>query len=201
MKTIMFALLALLAASTAQAQTHNFTITWDPPSVLADKSNAPSGIKIEQRTGAALYTQVQSLGVVTTATVNVPNPAPGGFQYCYRIRWFNAVGNGPYTAESCGVTATVIIPVVPGPVTGFTLSAVSSSIIRMSWNADSENQTEIWGRPYRGSGSSRYVKLAGMTANTATWDWTARSRASTYCAKIRAIGGPFNDPVCATTSR
>ncbi len=198
MKTLMFALLALLAANVAQAQTHNFTLVWDAPSILADKSNAPTGIKIEQRTGAALYTQIQSLGVVTTAIINVPNPAPGAFQYCYRVRWFNTVGNGPYAAESCGTTAAVVIPVVPGPVTGFTLSAVTNSIIRMSWNAD-ENPTEIWGRLSKGGYS--YTKLVAMVPDAATWDWGSRRRYSTYCAKIRPVGGPFTEPVCATTSR
>jgi hypothetical protein len=201
MKTLIFALLTLLASSSrASAQTHNFTITWGPPIVLADKSDAPTGIKIEQKTGAALYAQVQSLGVtVTTATVNVPNPAPGGFTYCYRARWFNTVGNGPYSPEACGVTAVVIVPVVPGPVTGFTLSAVSSSVIRMSWNSDPDNPTEIWGKPARGG--SQYASLVGITPDTATWDWTARKRYSTYCAKIRPVGGLFTEPACATTAK
>ncbi len=198
MKTLLFTLLVWLVASAASAQTHTFTLVWDPPTLAADKSNAPSGIKIEQKTGAALYAQVQSIGLVTTAQVNVPNPAPGGVQYCFRARWFNTVGNGPYATESCGVTAVVIIPVVPGPVTGFTLSAVSSSIIRMSWNAD-ENPTEIWGRTSRSG--SQYVRLVSMIPDTATWDWGYRRRYSTYCAKIRPIGGPFTDPVCATTSK
>ncbi len=201
MKTLLFALLALLAASSASAQTHNFTITWNPPTVLADKSDAPTGIKIEQKTGSALYAQVQSLGVaVTTATVNVPNPAPGGFQFCFRARWFNTVGNGPYSPEACGVTAVVIVPVVPGPVTGFTLSSVSSSIIRMSWNSDTVNPTEIWGKSARGN--AQYAYLIAMVPDVATWDWTARRRYSTYCAKIRAIpDGPFTEPVCATTAK
>ncbi len=200
MKTLLFVLLALLAASTATAQTHNFTITWNPQVVLADKSDAATGIKIEQKTGSALYAQAQSLGVaVTTVTINVPNPAPGGFQYCFRARWFNTVGNGPYSPEACGVTAVVIVPVVPGPVTGFTLSAISSSIIRMSWNSDQANTTEIWGKSARGN--AQYAYLVGMIPDMATWDWTARRRYSTYCAKIRPIGGPFTEPQCVTTSK
>jgi hypothetical protein len=200
MKTLLVALFALLAASAAGAQTHNFTLTWSPQVVLADKSDLATGIKIEQKTGAALYTQVQSLGIAaTTVTVNVPNPAPGGFTYCYRARWFNTVGNGPYSPEMCGVTAVVIVPVVPGPVTGFTLSAVSSSVIRMSWNADPDNPTEIWGKPARGG--AQYASLVGITPDTATWDWTLRKRYSTYCAKIRPVGGPFTEPACATTAK
>jgi len=186
--------------SISHAQTHNFIIKWDPQVVLTDKSDAATGIKIEQKTGAALYAQIQSLGVtVTTATVNVPNPAPGGVQYCYRARWFNTVGNGPYSPEACGVTAVVIVPVVPGPVTGFTLSSVSSSIIRMSWNSDTTNTTEIWGKPARGN--AQYTSLVSITPDTATWDWTARKRYSTYCAKIRPVGGPFTEPACATTAK
>lgn len=200
MKTLLFVLLASLVTASAGAQTHNFTLTWSAPVVLADKSDQPTGIKIERRTATGLFAQVQSLGVtVTTTQDSLPNPAPGGFQYCYRARWFNTVGDGPYSPEACGVTAVVIVPVVPGPVTGFTLSSISSSAIRMSWNADPENSTEIWGKSARGW--SQYAYLVGNIPDTATWDWNGRRRYSTYCAKIRPVGGPFTDPQCATTSK
>jgi len=191
---------SILNFSISQAQTHNFTITWNAQVVLADKSDAATGIKIEQKTGSALYAQVQSLGVtVSTVTINVPNPAPGGVQYCFRARWFNTIGNGPYSPEACGVTAVIIVPVVPGPVTGFTLSSISSSTIRMSWNSDPTNTTEIWGKSAHGN--SKYIYLVSNVPDAATWDWDRLKTYATYCAKMRARGGPFTNPQCATTGK
>jgi hypothetical protein len=206
MKTLLFALLALLAASTASAQTHSFTLTWDPPTIAADKSNAPTGIKIERKVGTAgLYAQVQSLGVVLSTQDSLPNPAPGNFQYCYRARWFNTVGNQiGYSNEVCGFTAAVIVPTVPAPVTGFTLSAISSSAIRMSWqDTNTETGYEVWGKPAKGN--EQYAQLTSLVADSVNWDWTRLKRFTTYCAQIRAIGlpanSPFTAPTCATTSK
>ncbi len=102
MKTLMFALLALLGTSVAGAQTQTFPLTWDPPLIAADRSNAPTGIKIERKIGTKhYYTQIKSLGIVTTTQDSLA----GGTRYCYRIRWFNAIGNGPYSTPVCATTA------------------------------------------------------------------------------------------------
>ncbi len=101
MKTLLLALLALFAASSASAQTQNFPITWDPPLIAADWSNAPTGIKIERKIGTRhYYTQIKSLGIVTTTQDSLAR----GTRYCYRVRWFNAIGNGPYSAPVCATT-------------------------------------------------------------------------------------------------
>ncbi len=101
MKTLLFALLALFATSTAGAQTQNYPITWNPPTVAADGSNAPSGIKIERKIGTKRYAQIKSLGIVTTTQDSLTM----GTRYCYRVRWFNAIGNGPYSNPVCVTTA------------------------------------------------------------------------------------------------
>ncbi len=97
MKTLLLALF-LLAASTAGAQ----TLTWDPPLIAADGSNRPTGIKIERKIGTKhYYTQIKSLGIVTTTQDSLAI----GTRYCYRVRWFNAIGNGPYSSPVCATTA------------------------------------------------------------------------------------------------
>ncbi len=102
MTILLFALLALLAASTVGAQTQNYPLTWDPPLIAADGSNTPTGIKIERKIGTKhFYTQIKSLGIVTATQDSLAR----GVKYCYRIRWFNAIGNGPYSTPVCVTTA------------------------------------------------------------------------------------------------
>jgi len=205
MKTLLTAAAFLLWAGSAAAQTHTFNLSWTLGAVAADNHDAPTGVKVERKQGTAgTYAQIAQLGVVSATQNVVQNPAPGSTQYCFRIRAFNATGDGPYSNEACGITAAVVVPTVPQAPSGFTVSAISSSTLRLSWadNADNETGYEIQGK--RATGQP-YATIAKVAPDVTTFDWTGRLRYKTYCNQIRALGSGSNSewvgPSCATTSK
>src|ERR1041384_7615647 len=122
MKALLLTAALLLWATSAAAQTHTFNISWTV-NASADGHDAVTGIKVERKAGTTgTYAQIAQLGVVSSTQNVVQNPPPGGLQYCYRVRAFNAVGDGPYSNESCGTTAVVVVPTVPQAPSGFTVS-------------------------------------------------------------------------------
>jgi hypothetical protein len=205
MKRLIFTLAFIMWASIAAAQTHTFNLSWTLGPIAADNSNAPTGVKVERKTGTAgTFAQIAQVGVVTTAQNVVQNPAPGGVQYCFRVRSFNATGDGPYSNEACGQTAAVIVPAVPNAPSGFTVSAISSSTLRMSWEDNSDNETGFQVQAKRATGQP-YSVVANVATDITTYDWTGRLRYKTYCAQVRAVGTSGNSAwtpaSCATTSK
>ena len=206
MKRLLLTAAFMLWASVAAAQTHTFNLSWTLAPVAADGHDAPTGVKVERKTGTAgTYAQIAQLGVVSTTQNVVQNPAPGGVQYCYRMREFNAVGDGPYSNEACGTTAVLITPTAPAAPSGFTVASISSSTLRLSWSDNSDNETgfEIQGR--RATGQP-YVTIATLGPDITTYDWIGRQRYRTYCNRIRALGGVNGNslwigPSCGTTSK
>ena len=205
MKTLLLTAAAfLLWAGSAAAQTHTFNLSWTLAPVAADNHDAPMGVKVERKQGTGgTYAQIAQLGVVSTTQNVVQNPAPGGVQYCFRLRAFNAVGDGPYSNEGCGTTAAVIVPTVPGAPSGFTVSAISSSTLRLSWeDVDNEVGYQIQGK--RATGQP-YAMIAKLGTDATTFDWGSLQRYKTYCAQVRAVGAGGNSawtpPSCGTTSK
>src|ERR1700752_698283 len=136
LKTLLLMLALALSPAVAGAQTHVFNLSWSLGAVLPDTSNAPTGIKVERKVGTGgTFAQVAQLGVATAYSDTLANPAPGGVQYCYRVRAFNATGDSPYSGEGCGATAVIIVPTAPNAPTGFTVSAISASTIELSWGS------------------------------------------------------------------
>jgi hypothetical protein len=67
-----------------------------------DNSNLENGFKIERRTGAGSYTQINTVGAnVSTYTDNFLTPST---TYHYRIRAFNSAGDSGYSNESSATT-------------------------------------------------------------------------------------------------
>lgn len=120
MKKFLLALtLALIIPVSAQAaQTVNMVLTWVNGQVAADGSNAPTGVKIERKTGlAGTYAQIQQVGVVTTYTDVIAND-PGSVTYCYRLRETNGAGDSAYSNEACATTPVIKVPPpTPGSLT------------------------------------------------------------------------------------
>jgi len=207
MKTLLLTAAAFLFwAGSAAAQTHTFNLSWTLAPVAADGHDAPTGVKVERKQGTAgTYAQIAQLGVVSTTQNVVLNPAPGGVQYCFRLREFNAVvGDGPYSNEACSTTAAVIVPTVPGAPSGFTVSAISSSTLRLSWADNSTNETGFQIQGKRATGQP-YATIANLGIDATTFDWTSLLRYKTYCAQVRAVGTGGNSAwtptSCGTTSK
>jgi hypothetical protein len=85
-----------------------------------------------------------------------------------------------------------------------TIAAISSSILRITWDdVDDETGYEVWGRMAKGPKQDA-TKLVTLAPDVTTWDWMLRKRYTSYCVGVVATGNP-NSPAsqtaCATTSK
>jgi len=203
--TMIFLLIAALLALPAMvdAQTHTFKLNWTLPVVAADGSNAATGIRIERKQGTTgVYAQIAQLGLVNTYSDPVGNPPPGGVVYCYRLRAFNVVGNSAYTTEGCGTTVPVVVPAAPDVPTGFSVSAISQSMIELSWGTVDTAEGYKWER--RKGNQPKIIEATGTVLATATnFRNGSLRRGTTYCYDVSAynLGGISQQTpiLCATT--
>jgi len=113
-----------------------------------------------------------------------------GTQYCYKVKAYNAAGDGPISATRC-VTTHSTPPPTSAP--NLTATTASTSRIDLSWTSVT---TATGYRLYRGSsmiyeGTSRSYADTGLAAGTE------------YCYTVFAFNGagngPESTPVCSTT--
>jgi len=108
--TLIGSLLWSAAAFALQA-----TVTWN------DVNSNEDGTKVERRAGQiGTFAEVGS--TVATVKTFVDGAVPGaGGEFCYRVRDFNAGGNGPYSGVACKTfvapptNAPVLQPIVQDP--------------------------------------------------------------------------------------
>ena len=182
----------LLAAGTVEAQTTNtytFTLTWT--------DNATN------ETGQAIYrdgTQIAKIGPNQTSykdmvTGTVGNPV------CYEVTAFIADAGGKITTESaksgraCMAMPAGAPPVV-NPPGGLSISAISSSGLRITWeDLPNEIGYELEGKSSKGN--QTFAQIASLGSDVVTYDWTGRRRYTSYCVRLRGLL-PLGNPVSAT---
>jgi len=177
------------------------TLTW------TDNSTNETGFVVERQLNGGVFTPLPAIAANVTQVIDatvvraaVPNT------YTYRIKAVNGTASSAYSATAC-VTFDPLPPAAPNAPSGFSVSSIDSTTLRLSWD-DTANETnyEVWGRQAKGNVNPKtFIKLATLPADTTTWDWTGRDPYTTYCNRVRGTNAKGNSgysPIaCNTTSR
>jgi len=212
MKTTLIAIALLFLASLAQAQTcvqadlnHPLTTTLN----WVDNSTGETGQVLERKLNSGAYSVLMaSLAADLTSYVDsTVQRSTSPNTYTYRLKAI-AVVNGQtqesgYSNEACITFAATPPPVNLVAPSGLTTAAVSSSTIRTTWqDIDGETAYELEGKK---ANAKQWARIASVLADVTTYDWTSRSRYTSYCFRLRALqgtlAGPYSDTACATTSK
>ena len=130
-------------------------LTW------ADRSNNETGFSLERSTNAINYSVIATLPPDTNSYVD-PGRNPGS-TYWYRLRAFNAEGYTQYA--SVGV---IMPPDVPAAPTNLTVTPISSSVLRLTWSDNSDNESRF--DVYRSSDGTNFGIIQYLGPNTTSYD-------------------------------
>jgi hypothetical protein len=94
---------------------------------------------------------------------------------CFHIYAFNSAGHSAWTPYACTTT-----PTVPTAPSGLTVTAISSSAIRLNWSDNSNNETGF----EMDNGTS---DLGPVPTNTTTWTKTGLAPNTYMCFHVYAF--------------
>jgi fibronectin type 3 domain-containing protein len=136
-----------------------------------------TGYRIERKTGTGgTFAEIGTVGANVTSFSSTGLSA--NTTYCYRVRAFNDAGNSGFSNESC---ATTLGP--PAAPSNLQASAASSSQINLTWNDNSNNETQF--RIERRIGGGAYVFLVNKAAGSTSHSDAGLSSNTTYTYRAR----------------
>jgi hypothetical protein len=191
MKTVIFLIIFLLLiplTCLAQTNTYTFTLNW--------KDNATN------ETGQAIYRDGTQIAKIAANLTSYKDQVTGtvGNPVCYEVTAFIADATGKITESAKSNRACMAMPAAAAPVanppSGLSISAISSSGLRITWE-DMSNEIgyELEGKSSKGN--QVFEQIASLASNIVTYDWTGRRRYTSYCVRLRGLL-PLTDPVSAT---
>jgi len=167
-----------------------FTLSWKPGSTNEDGFN--------------VYRDGKKVGAASKAATQYKDQVTGnaGQQFCYEVSAFNAGGESARTNQACAkIPEAPPVVTVPAPPSGLTVSALSTTSIRLSWAKNSDNETGyvVDRRAWAPEEGGQINVVAGRTY----WDNTGLKSKRTYCYQIKATGktgdSTYSNESCATT--
>ncbi len=141
-----------------------------------------TGYKVEySHNGTSGWTEAAS---AVTATTYQCGGFLSGFMYFFRVRAYNASGNGPYSAIVSA--ATLSEGTLPAAPTGLTATVASTTQINLSWTDNANNETAY--KVERSTDNSTWTVLsAALAANTAGYSSTGLAAGTRYYYRVSAI--------------
>jgi chitodextrinase len=162
---------------------------------------AVTGYRIERCQGAGCSNFAQ-IATTTTAVTYSNTGLTTGSTYSYRVRATDAAGNlGPYSAIATATTPDTQAPSAPSTPSA---NVLSSSSIRVTWTASTDNVAVTGYRIERcpSSGCTNFAEIG--TATSTTYDDNGLAPSTTYRYRVRATDaagnlGPYSSIVTAST--
>ncbi len=158
-----------------------------------DNADDESGFEVWRRTGSSGYSRVRSVSANTTAWLD--DGGSTGRTYTYRVRAINAAGASAYTDE-----ASATMPGVPAP-SNLLASGLSSSEIQLTWEDNSEDETEL--QVQGKTGEASFALIATVPADTEMLVVGSLASETTYTFRVRAVtpigNSGYSNQASATT--
>ncbi|MDF9408361.1 MAG: Exoglucanase B precursor [Pelotomaculum sp. PtaB.Bin013] len=152
-------------------------LTWN------DYSSNESGFKIERKIAGGSYTQIATVGA--NATSYNDTGLADNTKYYYRVLAYNSSGNSAYSNEVNVATGTV--PAAPSDLTA---TVLSSTIITLTWDDNSSNETGFIIERKKAGGS--YTQIATVDANTTTCTISGLAGNTKYYYRVLAYNSSGN---------
>lgn len=203
------------ATQTVPVPTQNtavsFTGALQPPTGLAatvvsaaqinlgwtDNTTQESGFKIERKIGAGgTWSQITTVGANVTSYNNTG--LSQNTSYYYRVRAYYSSTNSAYSNEA-NATTPYATPAAPSVLTA---TALSSSLISLSWTDNSDNETGFKIERKIGAGGS-WAQIITPPANSNSTTNVGLTQNTAYYYRIRAtnvnVDSPYSNEATATT--
>ena len=158
-------------------------LTW------TDQSDNEDGFRIYRGTDSSTVTTLMAtLGVRITSYSNTDLAA--STTYYYKVTTFNTAGE---SAASNVANATTEPPpvTIPSAPTNLQATAASSSVINLTWNDASGNETGFQIERKTGAGGT-YALIVTTAANATTYSDTGVVEGTTYFYRVRTVNGAGN---------
>jgi titin len=166
------------SALSASASAYNqINLSW------TDNADNETGFKIERKTGAGAYAQIDTVGENVSSYQDTT--VSSDTQYHYRVRAYNPIGDSSYSNEDDATTP----PGPPADPSALVLTPVSTSQINLGWtdNAGSETGFEI----QRKTGAGAYAQIANVAANVTAYTNTGLATDTLYYYQVRATNAAY----------
>jgi len=161
-----------------------------------DNANTELGFIIERKTGAGVYSVIDSIGANVTSYSSTG--LAGNKLYFYQVRAYNAGGHSAYSNEANAMT--LLDP--PAAPSNLTANALSSDQIDLAWT-DNANNEEGFKIEIKIASSGAYTEIAVVGAEATTYSSTGFESNTQYFFRVRAYnsGGPsaYSNEASVTT--
>ncbi len=152
----------------ATAISHNqINLTWQ------DNSDNEDGFKIERSSDGVNFYERSIVSDNTASYSDID--LQDGFSYHYRVKAYNAVGDGDYSNIATAITFL-------NPPTNLAVTAVSPFQNNLQWTDNSLN--EIWFRIERSTDNLAYEQIADAKINTSVYFDTGLIDGTTYYYRV-----------------
>ncbi len=161
-----------------------------------DNSSNEDGFRIERSTDGANFVEIAAVAAGAASYNNTGlNPS---ITYYYRVRGYNANGNGNYSNVASATTQSASPPADPS---NLSASAVSSSQINLAWTDNSSDETGF--QIERSTDGANFGQIATVGAGVTAYQNTGLAAGATYWYRVRATNGAgdsgYSNVASATT--
>jgi PKD repeat protein len=155
-------------------------------------ANQATGMRIERATGAGAYTQLASIGVLTSYTDTTALQAT---TYKYRVIAFNTTGD---SSPSNILTVTTPAAVTPPKAPGNLRASKSGTTVTLTWKDNSNNEQGFYVEHSTDSGKT-WQQVGQTAANVTTFKNTGTT-GKTYYYRVRAYNSGGNSAYSSSVS-
>ena len=175
---------------TAAAKHQSADLSWTDPG-----DSSITKWEYQQKSGGGNYGSWTTMSTSATATSYTVRSLTNNTTYTFRIRAWNAYGNGPTSDER---TATPVP--APAAPTGLTAAAKHQSVV-LAWTDPNNSTITGWEYQYKtDSGYGSWTAMTSSSATTTSYTVTGLTNNTAHTFKIRAVNGSGDGAASAEVS-